>query len=530
MSDFVYDPLVLQALRSQGSSYTPTPVAVPPPPQGQTLEDLYASMASPEVLPPAPVESLPLGQQIAVANMSGPQTLTSFPGARVPFMAPVLPQDAPATARSDLVSRVPEQVEREQPVFRGAVGGNRRPSEAQAGRDQAMSGILGAFDERKNAVGDASGSRVDLIDRRERAQERADVDDMMAQQELADAADDHQAATAKVQQAQREDAEFVRNFEPRDRRTIGQRAMGAIAVVLAGFADAQTGAGGGQPNAVRSALGIINQSIDRDIDLQQRMLENRKTAMAARNTELGQMRERYGDTTDSIKMARAIRIEQYQRELSGVAAEGANVDAAAAAKDAIGQLELQKQKFLFDVNSSRFEAELKARKGVSLEKRLSIEGKMLENEKKRQELAAGPDGEKLSADERKVQRQLGAVRPAAERLDKMLRKGETPYLGVRDGTQSIPDALVPNENIQYRNDVKAVAGQALRDDSGAVLGPAELSDKLERMGVFSGSAAMRAQGLKDLQYEYESRLNRGQPAKETPASAARSRLRAGAAR
>lgn len=437
----VYDPMVQQALQAQGSQYiVPQPLPVGGPQPLSPEEQAMGAM---------------LQEQAAIDDMNA-QAQGNMHVANQPVAAMVKPnpltldwQPPKPAAPASMMRQEPAQA----PMApKPRVAAPPKPSAAQQGRDAGFEGMQKAFDERKAAAGEAGAARANTGDERQRLLDRAAVDDMMAQQELADAAEDHRAATAKVQQEQRDDAEFIKNYEPRDRRTTQQRTMGAIAVALSGLGDAVIARGGGQGRNLDRTLGIINQSIDRDIDLQQRMLDNKKTALAAKNTELGQMRERYGDTVDSIKLARAMKVDQYQRELDAVIAGGASQEAAAAAKDAQAQLELQKQQLLFEVYGNRYQAELKSRQGVSLEKRLAIEGKMLDNEKKRQELQGGPAGDKKTAEQIRAKDEVlqTAKRILQVRKENPIERGLPGYLpGVSAPAQL--EALNADFMLQLKN-------------------------------------------------------------------------------
>ena len=394
----VYDPMVQQALIAQGSQFL-----VPPSPQIGVPPALDPG-GGPSMLQQIGMMNAPAPQEMAITSTDGASTYMAprfdpmaFSGDTAGYLTeqdvlPLKPASPLARVQAPSV-QAPQQPPAQQPKPSRAPT-QARPSQSMQGRDAAFESLLEGYDNRARIAADAGAARADTADQRARMIERSTVDDMLAQQELADAADAHQGATAKVQQEQRADAEFIRSYVPSDRRTTSQRVMGAIAVALSGIADGMMAGAGGQGYAMERTLGIINTSIDRDIDLQQRMLDNKKTALAAKNTELGQMRERYGDSVEAIKLARVMKIDQYQKELDAVIAGGATQDAAFAAKDTQAQLKMQSDQLEFEVYGSRFQQELRARQGMGASQRLSLEGKALDNEKKRQELAAGPAGDK----------------------------------------------------------------------------------------------------------------------------------------
>lgn len=523
----VYDPLVQQALQSQGSQFVVPPMAGLPPPEAGFGVDTSQPL-TPDLQAMGAAQAQQIEQERAQADQMAAMSAYEHAPQQAPASnlsldwQPPLARIPPPDVGSQSAPQEPQEPAPQQPRPQPVVA--RQSAQPKSGNkarmDSSLAGIGDAIEQRQQTAEELGQARAETGRSTADLLSESTVDDAMAQQELADAQDAHIAATNKVQQEQRELTSFISNYEPKDRRTTTSRVMGAIAVGLAGMQDQNNLVAGlkqginVQTNNAAMVNNMINTSIDRDIDLQRQMLDNKRTALAAKNSELGQMRERYGDGVESVKLARAMKIDQYQKELDSIVARGASQEAVLTAQEAKAQLEQQKQQLFFEVYGTRYQQEVRARQGMGAMGQLKIQEQQLKNARLAQELEAGPDGEKLSADERKVQRSLGAVKPAQERLLGYLNKNDLPYVGVRSGTQRIPDALVPDENLKYRNDILAVAGQALRDDSGAVLGPAELNDKLERMGVFSGSEELRKQGLKDLMYEYDSRLNRGKPSPE----------------
>jgi hypothetical protein len=130
------------------------------------------------------------------------------------------------------------------------------------------------------------------------------------------------------------------------------------------------------------------------------MLDNKRTALAAKSSELGQMRERYGDGVESIKLARAMKIDQYQKELEAVIARGGSKEAVLTAQDAIGMLEQQKQQLFFERSQSLYQQEMasraaaaRANRPMTAKEALDLRSKELDIAKKEQDLRGGGDTE-----------------------------------------------------------------------------------------------------------------------------------------
>lgn len=264
------------------------------------------------------------------------------------------------------------------------------PSQAKKRMEEAFGGMTGAIGQRQEAAREIADARAGVGRSMADIRANANVDDEMFAQQVADEAERHQAAVDAVQARQQADADFIRTFEPSDRRNTEQRAMSAVAVALSGLGDAISMRGGNQnPGYMKPTLGIIDKAIDRDLEYQREMLNNKRTALAAGNTELGQMRERYGDNIDAMKMARVVKLDQYQRAIDSAMQQGASAEAVAAGKDTQAQLELQKQQLMYEVYGAQYQAEMRARAGGGVMGQLKVQEQMLKNEKLRNELGGG---------------------------------------------------------------------------------------------------------------------------------------------
>lgn len=408
----VYDPSVQQALEQQKSQYVvprapwqetapqpvpePAPqpaqswgVTQPPPPEmALTSTDGASTYMAPRVDPMAFAGDMPVLNELDV---------TPAPvQARIP-PPDMAPQSAPPASSPDNPDdwRLPDdgtRVNKLGLVTRSIVGGKPSANQSKARMDAAFNGMGDAIEQRQQTAEELGQARAETGRSTADLLQASTVDDAMAQEQLAKAQDDHIAATNKVQQEQRELTSFISNYEPKDRRSTAKKVMGALAVGLSAWQDQNNLVAGlmqgmnVQTNNAARVQSMINTSIDRDIDLQRQMLDNKRTALAAKNSELGQMRERYGDSVEALKFARAMKIDQYQKELQAIVARGGAQEAVLTAKDAIGQLDLQKQQLFYEGNRERYQQELRARQGMSMAQRLTLEGKALDNAKKRQEL------------------------------------------------------------------------------------------------------------------------------------------------
>lgn len=382
----------------------------------------------------------------------------------------------------------------------GRSGGGSTPvSPVKKQMEGAFGGMTDAIAQRQEAARQIADTRAGVGRSMADIRDNANVDDEMYAQRMADEAERHQASIDAVRQRQRDDADFIRTFEPSDRRTTGQRVMGALAVALAGVADGMMAAGGGQPSAVRATLGIIDKSIDRDLDYQREMVNNKRTALAASNTELGQMRERYGDNVDAMKMARVVKLDQYQRAIDSALQQGASAEAVAAGKDTQAQLELQKQQLMYEVYGAQYQAEMRARAGGGLMGQLKVQEQMLKNEKLRGELG---EGKPLTAEQKKRQSFLTGTEDSARVLARAVGQGKAAPGMIGRNT---PDMLKGSSDIELENATAAMEAILLRDESGASISEQDQAAKRAGWGRDRGDEASRKRALQLMLNEYNAR-------------------------
>ncbi len=100
-----------------------------------------------------------------------------------------------------------------------------------------------------------------------------------------------------------------------DRRSTGQKALGAIGAFLGGF-----GAGllGSSHNQV---LTVIQEQIANDINAQREELANKRAAVGDKANELGVMRQRFGDERAGEEAFRVRELERYKKQIEDLAGE-----------------------------------------------------------------------------------------------------------------------------------------------------------------------------------------------------------------
>lgn len=519
-----FDPnLVNQALAMQGATYrVPVDTAQPLTPEEAALgqiqaanaaaEDLYVANnpshmggapmldAQPAVQPPIPIDWVPQQEQA-----QQPMLPVEQQAAPSPEMAPPQ-QQAPRQGggvANPITGMLADTTARRQAAEAESAGYERLGDEAVASGQEAAA-ELGQV--RSDAAGEVAA-----------IQERAAAEGAQYVEQLADIQDSRDKASSRVEDEQREYAKFIGDYEPKDRRTMATRVMGAIAVGLGQMTDQNNLVAGlmqgvnVQTNNADATSALIQRGIDRDIDMQRAMLDNKRTALAAKTTELGQVRAKFGDDVDTLKLARAMKLDQAIQETEAAKSRGMSAEATALADATIANLQLERANTLMGVKEQNFqrylgqEQQLKmvraqqaaGPKQLSAKERLDLEGKALANEKARRELEDGPGDRKLTEGQAKLKRDIIGAQDDIRQVAKMLG-GDMPYVGVRGAGNNAPDLLTPTENIKLRNAILSAHDVAMRDKSGAAIGKEERAADLESLGVFSGDPAVAAEGIKKL--------------------------------
>jgi hypothetical protein len=391
--------------------------------------------------------------------------------------------------------------------------------EAESQRNAAEDARDVAAGERKDAIRDQAEVDKEVGARAAEIQKRNATDSTQMLQELQINQEMYNKAQDKIATERDEISRFIENYEPKDRRSTARRVTGALAVVLGGVGDGLVRASGkGTGNHASAVVDIINKGIDRDLENQEKMLENKRTALAARDTELGQLRNRLGDTVDNLKLARVMKLESAKSELESAIAQGASDKAIALANESIAKIDYEISDLKAQFFDKRFgeaynderkfsiaqyqQQQASRPKPLSQKEQLDLEGKALDNAKKRQELngSEGPktDGEKQDD---------GVVAGAADAWSRLY-----PTVYNTDGTSkdsskvdvpsrvwgAVPSIMTPESIEQERLDEENLIGTLLRLESGSNIPPDERAGKAIQNGLRSSDETVRARARKQL--------------------------------
>lgn len=549
------DPVAInKALEAQGSTYR-VPVPVAPPVSGPAVIDT-APFAGQPVQPLTPEEQA-LGAQlvkqreqadaVAAANPShapAPQPAVTSAAPATPgidWKPSVQSQAVPPGARMSLAQPNPQlSAPQYAPTNRPHVGGgvaNPIPNmlkDASSGRataeslrDDAEIRYDTATEARKynaETLGDSKANALDQIAERQ-ARLAAEQDEYNNRLQIE--GDAHQAATDKVTAERNEMNKFVSDYEPKDRRSMNQRVAGAIAVGLGGMLDQNNLVAGlmqgmnVQTNNADRAASLISRGIDRDLEYQRQLLDNKRTAMAGKTTEMGQLREKYGDAIDVLKLGRAMKLEQAQTEIQSITSKGASAEARQLGQEVSDKLEADKQALYSQVYGERFEklsAEEKqlrmaryqqqmaqaAGGGTSDMQRLKLQEQALKNKKLEQELNKTDKGGPATEGERKTYGVIAGTKDAYKRLYSTVYNN--------NGTQKDPDSvdmparawdyvpglLTPEQKEQERLDDVNLTRTLLRIESGSNVPDSEVEGKMHSTGLTSSDESVRAKARKTL--------------------------------
>lgn len=102
------------------------------------------------------------------------------------------------------------------------------------------------------------------------------------------------------------------DIEVKDRRTVGQKVMGALATAFGAFAQAKASfAGGSMPNI---GAQLVERSIERDLEEQKIDLANARDTASAKRTELSAAYQKLGDIREAEAVARQSLRDKYAIE------------------------------------------------------------------------------------------------------------------------------------------------------------------------------------------------------------------------
>lgn len=347
------------------------------------------------------------------------------------------------------------------------------------------------------------------------------------QRQLFDAQDSHAKASEKVAGEQRELSKFISDYEPKDRRSGGSKIMGALAVGLGQMVDQNNLTAGlmqglnVQTNNADSTVAMIQRGIDRDLDEQRALLDNKKTALVAKGTELGQLRDRYGDKLDTMKLARSMKLDQAIQEMEAIKNRGLAGEALSTADEAIAKMQMERDDLKTQVFDQRFQQaygdeqrfkmaryqQQQAAAAAARDKRLTpaqalaLEGAALDNEKKRRELEPGGDQKPLTAEQLKRQSLFEGKDIAGRTIARLVAEGESaPGIVGRN----VPNWMRSAHGDEVDTAIAAMKDVLLRDESGASISDGDKKSKEEAWGLDRGEAA-RKRGMRMMLDEYNAR-------------------------
>lgn len=154
----------------------------------------------------------------------------------------------------------------------------------------------------------------------------------------------------------------IASTQIRDRSTTGQVVVRAIAQAFAGLGDAMNARAGRSTNFLGAVTKQIDSQVDRDIALQRMALDEKRTAAAAKLTELGVARSRFKDESTALSYARAARKEQYAARMGELAARTQNVALQSQIRQAQASLAADAAKWKTEVFMKKYQEEERAKR------------------------------------------------------------------------------------------------------------------------------------------------------------------------
>lgn len=419
----LFDPaLVNRALAAQGAVYRVPEVGPPPPPPpvGSVPPGALVS-AGPEVDPIAAQNAALAAAQAEDAAMSGvgaaPESYAA-PESSPYGMSPPAPAPKPEAVRtvdpvgvsslpeSELMSEPNASYPAEGPppppasragegeaapvaYARGATGGGgggiANPIPGITARAKTKAAEAGAAAAGYEAKGDENLAEAQEAEKRRAAAEAqghletaavqdrvaAEQEDYLRRLDMAQRAYDTAYKATSAKMAKLSDA--IGAYEPTDRRSTMQKVAGSLAVatgVLLDQVNLMAGLNAGhaiQTNRAAVAVDLINRGIDRDLEMQRQMIENKRTAHAAKGTELGYIRTKFGDDVDTIKLGKVMKLDQAMAEMQAIKERALAKGAKATADGAIALMAQQRADLLADINRKTMEKEQAKAEGLEIQ-------------------------------------------------------------------------------------------------------------------------------------------------------------------
>jgi hypothetical protein len=560
--------LAAQALQAWGAPMVPTvgganPAADPLAAQdaalaAQAQQDAQMAMAGPPAPPPAPayvdpasVSSLP-PEMSAVPPLTSQQQLAAnalaawkpsraepsgLAGWQPPPEAAGPPVPPPAKPRVISVDEQNVTGSTPPPAQDGGGGRPRVPSVfdqqvamAGASRDEANQARIDADistdmqAELTQMEGEQKSETAKLMAERA-AQTQADLEE--AGRIASEKRSIKEAVANDVQGQYKKLSDDAAAIEIADKRSTGQKVMGAIAIALSALGDQGNLAAGlniglnVQTHNAERVAGMISEAVERDLAIQRANLDNKKDAANAKLTELGLAQSAIKDVDAQEMAAKAALMDKYALGLDAIKAQGLGEsattsaalaaekirgDAAALRAQAMEGQAVKEEDRLFAMEREREKerkaaaaARARANQPMSAKEALELEGKALDNAKKRQELESPDGGKPLSAEQKKRQSLFEGKDDAARFIAGAVANGEAaPGLIARNTPNLTAEADQMDTAIAAMKDV------LLRDESGASISDGDKQSKVDAWGLERGAEA-RKRGLRMMLDEYNAR-------------------------
>jgi hypothetical protein len=137
------------------------------------------------------------------------------------------------------------------------------------------------------------------------------------------------------------------------------------------------------------------------------MLNNKKTAAAAAGTEVGQLYQKFGANVDTLQLARAMKLDQSINAMQAIQQRGLSKEDAVTANETIARLALERDNIMGYIARKDYDSASNEEKNLKMaeynrqraaaagqrppspKEAVELEGKVLDNAKKRQELEGG---------------------------------------------------------------------------------------------------------------------------------------------
>lgn len=247
-----------------------------------------------------------------------------------------IPGFVPAEPIKPLPAQVPEQVTPKEPD---------EPSLMEQGYERQMRGI------QKEADAAYSQGQKEAAARQGYADQLADLEKQKADnfQKANEATDSKIADYEKMKQDFRDTV----IKDPWAERSTGAKIGAALAIGFGAFGGALTG----QPNA---ALQIINDSINRDLQIQSKNLETKKAAVSDAIDSIKIVKDKFATRDQQLMALKDMKLESVVNQIEGLKAKTKSAEAQARADQMIGALQRDRVQNAVNLRNSMVEMQLKA--------------------------------------------------------------------------------------------------------------------------------------------------------------------------